>query len=883
MISNRKGMAYYYVVFIGLIILNLIVVVHMFQGQQAFVVDLESESYITYLVAEGGINTVIQEMNANFEWLTHRKAVQNDFTYDFTEPVPSSEITKYVKGSDRLKVNVDGNKYCSEMKIIDSFDSEFKVKVGRVEAKDNPKTSNLDESEIFLAIKSVAKYNDVYKAIDAIVEIAYANRFVLYDGKYLLLAYGVSTGMDEETIIADGEIYAKHHVLAGTTIGGPRLVLKNNPVISTGSEGYISIPPQDKNNIRIENDLFGYNSQVGEEYSKITTKIKEVNSSQPGLTKEKIEEIQIGENNFSELFKDKYTGGRDFDIDYSGVKNYYRSLAKGELAGQGVGIYIEKTSSQIVKVKYPNYKYNPDIEVVMLDFGEMIMGNISNSDDFGDNADFKIPGTPPVNFNGVLYSELPLVIWGNPDRDMIIYSEGDIFIAGDFNQRQKPGTEMVGGSYPAPVLQNYTDKNAMTYEKQSDYVNDNETWRTSNPEQGAYWNNVDIVSEQRIWIDYTDPRKFAKNELIPFIHYEIYKELFMPVDSTGKIIELNTLENELLEKAWDFSVNLSNNKKDLNEIDNPGLYSDGSPSFIQFCFNQPTIDKNFVIDLLNDELSVGKGLMNYLKNILFMVEADAEAVIEEIAEMIVAKDVPHVEIRDIIELDLWGENSENIDLKAFLLCEPPALATDYPTDFIGMVQRLYNLTNYKDGKFSELGNVNYKSDELFIPEMTINAKKIAMGDLVPNYYSGGTAVIPNNFANTTQRWDVRVDEIEKISSSADFDKLNTIKEVNAIREEIGNRNLKIEGGGSFTMQEQVDSGYFRYIATDRMFQRSYGSEVYLRNMTDLSRLDYLGGGYAPHIRKKVFDKNNRTKFEIRSFNIIDLNYYTITEDEYKAF
>jgi hypothetical protein len=128
-----------------------------------------------------------------------------------------------------------------------------------------------------------------------------------------------------------------------------------------------------------------------------------------------------------------------------------------------------------------------------------------------------------------------------------------------------------------------------------------------------------------------------------------------------------------------------------------------------------------------------------------------------------------------------------------------------------------------------------------------------------------------------------VDEIEKISSSADFDKLNTLKEVNAIREEIGNRNLKIEGGGSFTMQEQVDSGYFRYIATDRMFQRSYGSEVYLRNMTDLSRLDYLGGGYAPHIRKKVFDKNNRTKFEIRSFNIIDLNYYTITEDEYKAF
>ncbi|MFA7577314.1 MAG: hypothetical protein WC002_04515, partial [Candidatus Muiribacteriota bacterium] len=123
MISNRKGMAYYYVVFIGLIILNLIVVVHMFQGQQAFVVDLESESYITYLVAEGGINTVIQEMNANFEWLTHRKAVQNDFTYDFTEPVPSSEITNYVKGSDRLKVKVDGNKYTGEMKIIDSFDS----------------------------------------------------------------------------------------------------------------------------------------------------------------------------------------------------------------------------------------------------------------------------------------------------------------------------------------------------------------------------------------------------------------------------------------------------------------------------------------------------------------------------------------------------------------------------------------------------------------------------------------------------------------------------------------------------------------------------------------------------------------------------------------
>jgi hypothetical protein len=155
--------------------------------------------------------------------------------------------------------------------------------------------------------------------------------------------------------------------------------------------------------------------------------------------------------------------------------------------------------------------------------------------------------------------------------------------------------------------------------------------------------------------------------------------------------------------------------------------------------------------------------------------------------------------------------------------------------------------------------------------MTVNAKRITMAVLIPNPYNK----LPKD--KTTQRWDCDVKKIDNMKTSADFDNLDTIKEIRTIRTELGN----YENDGS--SPNELDDCYFKYINSDSMFLRTYGSEVNLRNMKDLKRLPYLGGGYGPHIRKKIFDKDNRTRFELRTFSLIDTDYTSITEKEYDDF
>jgi len=904
---NKRGFAYFYALLFALLIAEFALCVKIYRDQGAFMVDYESESYIASSVAESGINCVLSEINYNFEWKTHEMdetELKTNGSFVFTDAI-SPEPAVNLKGNDEIDIELDGS-YNGTLELWEEEEATFKVKCGVLPTYDNPNTDTDDESRIFLYIKSVAGFGDKFRAVDAIVQTAFANKYIIFDGKDALICFG-STASGEKTYIANGEIYGKEHVLLGTPDGAssPELVIENIDSVSTGKDGYICVAQPDENKITINNDEKGViNEKIGD-YQDVNTKVKEVLNA----GSEDPDDYKI--KTFNGIFRDKCTGGRDFDLDFDGVQNFYKNLATG-MPGHGEGIFVEKTTVPAANWhEYKNNKYHDAykgidnspgssrFEVVFWDFGLSVMGDGSNSDDFGSYTENKLPKSlKPSDFNGVIYSEVPLVIWGNPDRDLIIYSEQDIFIAGDFNQRQLAGTLEVTylGGRPQPVRQNYKATKAIEYMDVDGktHAEINEAWRTSNPTyyQGVYWNNVDVISEQRIWNDYTDPRKFAKNEIIPLIRFEIYAELFRKTDGTNngdttEICSFGAGESGTVKEAARYYANLlEGNPEDyeLRFTDQPGFTSGDSVIGTIFNVDNPTDSPHtdeYLIDTFEADVifnGADNTLRSYFKDTLKFDDAYSDYLLKQVITAIVEKEsgervLRREEIDTIVREDIWQKFNDdgNDGLKAFVKL----------TTGMGLVERLYHLTNFNDGEFKQSFSAGDKSDQddLHIPEMTVNCKRISMGVLVPNV---GSTVEPK----TTQRWDCDVEKIDNISSSAQFGDFDTIKSVMTIREVIGNSNN--DNGGAYAITEaqmatELADGYFRYITPDRMFIRTFGSEMYLRNMKDTDRLPYLSGGYGQHIRKKVFDKNNRTKYELRSFNLLQLRYYNISEEEYEAF
>ncbi|MCK9224921.1 MAG: hypothetical protein M0R46_05355 [Candidatus Muirbacterium halophilum] len=907
----KKGFAYFAAILFGLLIIQFSYCVKIYKEQSAHLVDYESESYIAYMVAESGLNCAIAELEANFEWRTDSCEIDSttgDIIFKSLGKTPEFIVTG--NSSEKFTVSFDKNCYTGKMSIFDDGDALFKVRAGIIKSKDNSLTS-IDESSIFYAIRSLGKFGEEYKQIEAIVEISYVNRFILFDGDSAVVCYGGSGRSSEDTILAKGDIYSKNHLMIGTTQGsGLGINLLANPHILTGKDGYISFPQlsSEQNNIHIT-------TKSGSNY--VTKKLGELTHKETGDTGYKASSTRVREVLYGDrdddsnkkkvsiythngLFKDKNTGGKDLDISYESTKSLYKKLADGSLSStHGRGVYLGRNDTKIHREYYVNNKYSGfasvdggkipgSLEVMIIDFGDML--TTGTGDDFGTSKDWKIPGSKPSDYNGVIYAEVPLVIFGNPDRDTIIYSEYDIYVAGDFNQRQKQD-----GSFE-PVRQNYNtavdDEFGwnLFYDDYLKYRDENSIYRQTHDDTGAYWNNVDLISETRIFYDLTDPKKAFKNELIPFLVYEIYERLFFPVDIDLDEVSLENTKpeainidggNNICEEARKFSVmySVETAYSELNSTKNISFPTKKSVIGRIYEEGIPSVKNNPFINNLNNST-----LYDYFQNVLYFSAGSTEIFVDEILDSIFSDGkLQRDEIFDIVENKIWP----SIGNKAFVYVIKSGGGKK-----LGLAARLYEKTGIKTldgnkGIFHQSINASMKEDMLYIPEMTVNAKRISMGVLVPYIPSGNPP--DNQIAGKTNMWDCDSKAIIDMDNATDFAKLDQIRNIKTIREVIGNNNNQHSATNNDDGMEDSEAdieildNYYRYISTDTFYLRTFGSEVYLRNMSDISRLPYIGGGYGPHIRKKVFDPENRTRYELRSYNLVNIEYYNIKEKDFKDF
>jgi hypothetical protein len=477
--APRQGSGYLVVIIFAAILLIFMVMLFRVRSGQLSLMSKSAKDYLANSLAEGGIHAVLSELRLDPDYRTHelyRPASEDPWHKPIkNRPSHLDGFQDFYFDGVKNGVYTGGNRM-----------GRFKIRLAKVFGKNDTETQTVKENMMLLRIEALAHVgagkrpeDDSYRRIWGYFEKrSPATEFLLFDGEVLDLGYGPY----EETanIFSRGRLYGYQWLslpAIGTADKGSELVkvekVESPGMISAPKETRLTFPNTKTLTINVTND-----------------------SSSP--------------NRFSTMngyVLDGSTGAHPIKLTHL-PKEYL--LAKAKRKGNG-GFIIEANTFAPSKWQNP---YDPGTKYVDLDFGEFRLGQEAAETEPGEEEDPGNPdddndsSPPPTGSDDpdsirstpgkrlLIYSKVPLRIWGCPDRTITIFSEKDIVISGDFNQNPETPQD-----YPDATYQTYktTVKNGKKFHK-----------------AGAL-----IMSDMRIIIDISRPSLFAKNELKPFFLYQL--------------------------------------------------------------------------------------------------------------------------------------------------------------------------------------------------------------------------------------------------------------------------------------------------------------------------------------------------------------------------
>lgn len=472
--AERFGSAYIIVlVFAGI----LLIFMAMFSRVRSGAIGLLSRSakdFLATTIGEAGINCVLSELRVNNDYHTHDLYKMN--AEDPWETATAQELSSLANTADLKLYGIKKGIYSGETRF-----GQFKVKFAKIFGKDDVKTQTLKEGMMYLRAEAMVHVGesknadeDSFRHIVCLLEKrSPISEFLLFDGEYLDLGQGPYEPVPN--IASRGRLYGYQH-LSFSTVGpndkGTSLLdmekIESPGIIRVAKDTPIAFSNKKNTVLNSSNDSSVYNSfKVNGGYI-----LDGAHGAHP------IKLTQLPKEYFLEKVKRKNSGG----------------------------FIIEKGTFPVSPYKNP---YDLTAEYVDLDFGEFHLGQ-SEPDDGEDPGEDPpdSPSDPPYGTDDpgdlkitrgkklMVYSKVPLRIWGCPDRTISIYSEKDIVVAGDFNQN--------------PItVQDYPDKNCLDYK--------------TNIKNGKAFNKCGalIMSEGRVFIDVSRPSLFSKNEIKPFFMYQL--------------------------------------------------------------------------------------------------------------------------------------------------------------------------------------------------------------------------------------------------------------------------------------------------------------------------------------------------------------------------
>ncbi len=483
--NNRRGSGYLIVIgFAALLLISFGIFARVKTGHQ----QLHSKDvrrFVASNLGEAALNCIVAELNANRAFNTHRYCRdQEGITWNGP-----------VKKRETLLGKIDGITLNGVQNGIYSGDSsvgEFKARFAQVwGSRENSKTQTLKEGEMYTRVEIAVKVGagwgikeQTCRRITALLERRYpATEHLLFDGEFLDVgALGPFTFRENQ--LRRGRLYG-YQWITFNTAGGSCCGSELFEMEKIESPGMIRA----LKNTRI---AFSDNSILN---------LSSANDS-----------VQIAKFEPRDGYiVDGANGAHPIKLTRLPRE---RIKATAERYRKTYGLVIDEKTLTPGKYKNP---YDSRSAYVDLNFGDFratkaesasssIDTDAGDSEENVDESDYLTSSDEPEIIRKLkgdkilIYAEVPLRIWGCPDRTITIYSTKDIVVAGDFNQN--PRTPQV-----------YEDDNYMNYKFKIE--NGKERHKV-----GAL-----IMSEGRVLIDVSRPTLFARNELKPFFLYCLAKSM----------------------------------------------------------------------------------------------------------------------------------------------------------------------------------------------------------------------------------------------------------------------------------------------------------------------------------------------------------------------
>lgn len=487
---RERGMAIPVVVAIIFVLGVLVMALSRFQRFQIRVTGASANDFAALMGAEAGLHCALAEMRLNQVWATHQLEVDGD-----GEPLWKNAVDRTLKlrpNVSGLRIDASGRGTYSGRVGKDPFAAEFKVRVGQFQLEDDPDTPNVDESKRYWLVESMGRRVDPTKTMDrhacirVVVNRSNFTEYVMFDGEKVSIGMGSYFDRNAFNIFADGSIYGHQYVKLGDIAGGTRQRFVNLKKIRSAG------PILSWNDYQITFQTLDPASPVAFGPSN--------DSDGPGTYEE--------------------GGGNILDGDHGGAAtvpaidvDFYREQARSG------GIDVSGLATKPRNM--PSYT-EAQQDAIHLNFGHA--GYESSELGLAADDENTLKRGYPSNFNGLIYSSKPVVVWGNPDRDVTIFCEEDVYIAGDFNTRRdarqnyKPGYR----GFADVKYYDYQDDSKVRFSDPADPTARIDEGPDKGKEQRK---SCAIITNKQCWRDHRYPARLFRNELKGLMKYELVKRL----------------------------------------------------------------------------------------------------------------------------------------------------------------------------------------------------------------------------------------------------------------------------------------------------------------------------------------------------------------------
>lgn len=692
--TRRRGLAVP-IVFAVIIVLGImIVVVSRYQANRIKATGEQVSSYSALEAAQAGLHLALAEMRAQASWATHRLELQaatgaSRWADAVLRPLRSAGDPS---GTGLLKIDRSGEGALTGSIGSGVFTARFKVKAGRLPLADDPGTRSVDESSRYARIEVLGlkaergKVRDRATRLDVLVERVNFTEYVLYDGEDIVIGMGSANDRDNVNLIAEGWLFGRNFVHLGNLIPqGTRLQFLNmGRVLSDGpirTWDPFEIGFQEPRGARVVLHP-GNDSSAGDAMETASGNILDGNHRKSA--------------GFPSLSQARYR----------------------KLAAEGGIDLADRTAVE------DRLSMWPEEPKVLLDFGHAGYTDAGGKPQSGlAPDDARALGKEyPKQFNGIIYSDRPLAVWGCPDRDVTIFCTKDVFVCGDLNSRVAWKKLATGSLDWLGKRQNYLPlwqpqglppvegSRFFEYRPEDREVfvdQDDPAQRVMDGSEER--KSVAVLSMGRVWLDGRRPSRFLANELRPYVKYKIVEALSGPTEAYEWV-----RDGGRARRVTDPALNLSNvmgtSLAELFDVRRKVTATDPRTRLYLTPESYDRVSRAFEEALVQKAASVGeRGVLTREK-----LEGTPEepGLVDVVMEALAA---------DEDRARAYGGSSE----------EPPDLG------IWNAPQGLYNLVYDERAELGPQGagiysdwsgdpaRAEFQRDELFMPQMTVNAMLIS--------------------------------------------------------------------------------------------------------------------------------------------------------------